>query len=196
LYVANVGDASISVVDTLLFQVTTTILLSDGARLALHPDERTLYAGTRNGIMVVDTASHSIRGVIHGPSGPLAVTPDGSTLYAADCLRDSVFVIDIETGEPVSEIPLPARACGGQPCEPLKIVIGELPEGCAPCVGDCNGDEGVRVNELVTGVDIALGQTALDGCRTLDRDFDGSVKIDELVTAVDNALQGCRYPEG
>lgn len=67
-----------------------------------------------------------------------------------------------------------------------------IPTPPAVCVGDCDGSGGVQINELVTGVNIALGQTALSACEAFDRDDSGSVAISELVAAVNNALLGCR----
>ncbi len=61
----------------------------------------------------------------------------------------------------------------------------------AACTGDCNSDGTVSVDELVTGVDIALGNTPLEQCSSLDADGGGVVTVDELVRAVNNALTGC-----
>jgi hypothetical protein len=64
--------------------------------------------------------------------------------------------------------------------------------GCTPlCVGDCNGDGEVVVNELVKAVNIALGTTELGECTAADGSADGAVTVNELVTAVRNALEGC-----
>ena len=59
------------------------------------------------------------------------------------------------------------------------------------CVGDCNGDDQVTIDELVTGVNIALGAAALGQCPAFDSDASGEVTIDELVAAVSGALNGC-----
>ncbi len=59
------------------------------------------------------------------------------------------------------------------------------------CAGDCNGDFEVTVNELVTGMNIALGSLPISTCPNFDRIGDNMVTIDELVFAVDNALSGC-----
>ncbi len=61
----------------------------------------------------------------------------------------------------------------------------------AQCVGDCNGDEEVAINELVTGVNIALGNADLTTCPEFDENRDGECAINELITAVNNALDGC-----
>ena len=58
------------------------------------------------------------------------------------------------------------------------------------CVGDCNGDGMVTVDELVTGVGIALGSLQRP-CEALDANHDGQVAIAELILAVNNALNGC-----
>jgi YVTN family beta-propeller protein len=54
--------------------------------------------------------------------------------------------------------------------------------------GDCNGEGGVTVDELIRGVSIALGAASLEQCKAFDSNADGKVTIDELVTAVNNAL--------
>lgn len=69
-------------------------------------------------------------------------------------------------------------------------VLGECP-GPAACAGDCNGDGTVTVDEIIRGVNIALGLTAVDDCLAFDADGGGSVTVDEIVTAVNNALSGC-----
>jgi hypothetical protein len=61
----------------------------------------------------------------------------------------------------------------------------------AVCVGDCNGDGRVSVEEIVRGVGIVLGTTPIGSCERLDRDGNGTVTIDELVAAVGFALRGC-----
>jgi hypothetical protein len=60
-----------------------------------------------------------------------------------------------------------------------------------PCAGDCNNDDKVTVNELIKGVNIALGKAEITACAALDLAGDGRVTIDELVKAVNKALSGC-----
>jgi ELWxxDGT repeat protein len=59
------------------------------------------------------------------------------------------------------------------------------------CVGDCDGNGVVTVDELVVGVSIALGISLADDCRGLDSDGDRRITVDELVAAVGYALTGC-----
>lgn len=61
-----------------------------------------------------------------------------------------------------------------------------------PCFGDCDQNGRVLVNELVLGVNIALGRGQLDTCQSLDTNGDDLVRVNELVAAVNAALRGCR----
>jgi len=58
------------------------------------------------------------------------------------------------------------------------------------CAGDCNGDGVVAINELILGVNIALG-APVAGCPAIDANGDGAVAINELIAAVGRALSGC-----
>ncbi len=71
-----------------------------------------------------------------------------------------------------------ADLCAGATCQ------ANLP----PELGDCNGDLVIGVNELVTGVGMALGTTPMSQCRSFDRDGDGTVRVAELIAAVREAL--------
>ena len=59
------------------------------------------------------------------------------------------------------------------------------------CAGDCNGDGMVTVNELILGVNIALGSQPASVCTAMDTDGNGMVTINELIAAVTRALNGC-----
>lgn len=59
------------------------------------------------------------------------------------------------------------------------------------CPGDCNGNFAVSVDELVFGVDIALGHADLADCPLLDVNDDGVADIQDVVVAVGSAIEGC-----
>ncbi|HUL99387.1 MAG TPA: hypothetical protein VLU24_08220, partial [Mycobacterium sp.] len=61
----------------------------------------------------------------------------------------------------------------------------------AACVGDCDGNGEVTVDELIRGVNIALGNTGLNTCASFETNGDSAVTIDELLKGVNNALTGC-----
>ena len=59
------------------------------------------------------------------------------------------------------------------------------------CVGDCNSDREVTIDELLVGVGMALNPPAVLPCPAMDSNHDAMVTIDEIVHAVSNALSGC-----
>jgi len=59
------------------------------------------------------------------------------------------------------------------------------------CVGDCGSDSVVGINELILGVNIALGERSADACPAFACEGAGSVPVNCLVQGVGNALQGC-----
>lgn len=77
------------------------------------------------------------------------------------------------------------------------VVVFALPiwfgpaQARATCGGDCNGDDEVTVDELVTMVNIALGNANVSTCPTGDVNQDNQITIDELIAAVNIALAGC-----
>ena len=58
------------------------------------------------------------------------------------------------------------------------------------CIGDCNGDGNVPVDELIKGVNIALGNTQPSAC-SQGVPSGTTVDIALLVKAVNAALNGC-----
>jgi hypothetical protein len=77
----------------------------------------------------------------------------------------------------------------------LLTILGALmlapPSAAQTCVGDCDDDGSVTINEIVLGVSIALGAQPLEGCLAFDRNGNHTVDVDELVAAVGVAQNGC-----
>lgn len=61
----------------------------------------------------------------------------------------------------------------------------------AACAGDCNEDGQVAVDEIVTAVNIALGNAPLTRCAAADVDGNRAITVDELIAALNRALTGC-----
>jgi hypothetical protein len=59
------------------------------------------------------------------------------------------------------------------------------------CVGDCDANGVVTVNELITGVGIALESVPISACPPFDCSHRGRADIACLIAAVDAALHGC-----
>lgn len=66
-----------------------------------------------------------------------------------------------------------------------------LNRGAGVCGGDCDRSETVTIDELVSGIAIALQHATPDSCRAMDEDRDGTVVIAEIIGAVRSVLIGC-----
>lgn len=60
------------------------------------------------------------------------------------------------------------------------------------CVGDCNLDGVVTVDELVAAANASLDGNVL-GCPAADADHDFKITVDEILMAVTDALDGCQF---
>jgi hypothetical protein len=49
----------------------------------------------------------------------------------------------------------------------------------------------VTVDEILTTVNIALGNGGVTGCGAGDANHNGQITVDEILTAVNKALNGC-----
>ena len=70
------------------------------------------------------------------------------------------------------------------------------PTATPPCTGDCDNSGGVTVDEILTLVNVALGNADVSACEPADRNGDGKITIDEILAAVNNALNGCDQAGG
>lgn len=74
----------------------------------------------------------------------------------------------------------------------LGHATGEPSQQTAPlCVGDCNHDKTVTVDELILGIAISLGELQLQECSDFDENHDDHLTIDELVGSVRSLLDEC-----
>lgn len=100
------------------------------------------------------------------------------TLATGDAAARTTY--EIVVGE---NIPTPTPT----PPVPTPTTTAEIPT----CVGDCNGDGSVTVDEIITGVNIALGIAPPSACPVFDTNGDRTVTVEEILQAVNNALSGC-----
>jgi hypothetical protein len=75
----------------------------------------------------------------------------------------------------------------------VALIANQTDPGPA-CVGDCDDNRRVDIDEVVRAVNIALGRLAVADCMNADPDGSASVAINEWVRAVANALGGCAAP--
>jgi hypothetical protein len=127
-----------------------------------------------------------IRAMVAGDVSPI---PDGAVLYAC--------AVEVRAEAAAGLYPLAAAMplIGGPQGEPLAAMASdgaiEVTEPPLPCVGDCDGSRTVTIEELLLGVNIAIGSASLPACGVFDGDLDGRVAVSELVRAVTHALGAC-----
>lgn len=73
----------------------------------------------------------------------------------------------------------------------LILVAGITSAARASCVGDCNNDGEVSIDEILLSVNIALGSAPMVNCPAADRNLDNEVTVEEILAAVNAALTGC-----
>ncbi|MGD9764530.1 MAG: hypothetical protein AB7V27_12505 [Candidatus Binatia bacterium] len=71
------------------------------------------------------------------------------------------------------------------------LMVFSVASANAQCVGDCDGNNAVAVNEIIVGVNIALDIAPVSSCPSFDTNASGTVEVSELVRAVGFALTGC-----
>jgi hypothetical protein len=77
----------------------------------------------------------------------------------------------------------------------LTSVVSFVPSVVrAQCVGDCNDNGAVTVDEILTMVNIAVGNADVSTCSAGDANHDGHITVDEILGAVNNALDSCPLP--
>jgi Alpha/beta hydrolase domain len=75
----------------------------------------------------------------------------------------------------------------------LAVPVGAA-RGATACVGDCNRDGAVTIDELMRGVGLALGQAPIAECPEFDCNGEGVVTVDCLLQGVKGAVDGCEAP--
>jgi hypothetical protein len=133
----------------------------------------------------VDCTGIRARVLAAGNVDPIA---DGSELYACVVQAGSTAVTG--TSYPLACASASANATTAQSV-PVVCSDGTVLTAISACPGDCSDDGRVTVDELLTGVGIALGALPVTQCLVVDANGDGVVTVDELIQAISNALTGC-----
>jgi len=118
-----------------------------------------------------------------GPTQTIALGSCSPAINAGDpaiCANPPVSGVD-QRG-------LARPAVGHTQCSIGAYEADAVPASC--CVGDCDSNSSVAINELVLGVDIVLGVQPVGACPAFLTPS-GGVDIAQLITAVNNELGGC-----
>jgi serine/threonine-protein kinase len=148
-YVANLGDDTVSVVDTMSHTVVgQPIAVGDGPNtLALSGDGGRLYvSNTRSdSVTVIDTAAARAVATVDVGAFPdgIVLSPDGRRLYVGNAKSDTVSVVDTATARVVGRpIPVGRRPYG----------MGISPDGSTLYVSGFDSDEVVAVDTAANTV--------------------------------------------
>lgn len=76
-------------------------------------------------------------------------------------------------------------------CGLALFAFAVAPVEAQSCLGDCDSSGSVTVDELLVGLNIALGADQVGECTAFEGTTDGAVTVEDLVRGVRNALQGC-----
>ena len=117
------------------------------------------------------------------------VQSDDSGAFTFDAVPPGDYTLAVEEG------------CGGFQCwsaQSVHVADGDVALTLCPtrlagdaCIGDCDLDDTVHVDELVVGVAMALGRQPFSACPAIDVDGNGSIAVNEVVAAVGSSLGGC-----
>jgi hypothetical protein len=181
------ADASTIVTMNLTTGLTVEVATVDGAYGAPS------YAGDDTAIIYSQNDEDTPTGfsLVRQRLGEDRVTPVGSpALWLMDADYGVIYRRGDFTGPPPTPTVTPrlptatvTRTGAATPTRTTR------PQGS--CVGDCDRNGVIVINELIRSVSIALGVTNLSQCLLADRDGDGQVEIAELIAAVNAALSGC-----
>ncbi|MBI3782095.1 MAG: hypothetical protein HY270_01715 [Deltaproteobacteria bacterium] len=146
-------------------------------------DQSTLGASATNPA-VTGTASATISNL-----------PDGSTIGPVTVSGSAFSCAKLAAGNPggggiVSAFAIPDIPQIGPVAVTVALVAKETTTA-STCAGDCGGDGEVTVDELITMVNVALGNAQASTCTAGDTNGDNDITIDEIVAAVGKALNGC-----
>jgi hypothetical protein len=182
------GGASLQIGGTTIDAVGESALIGTAPNLHTHPSWRlTLPDGVvgdyRVSFRVTGTGGYQpsiayTATLTNDPGSPASPTPTAGTPPETPLPTATPLQTGTENPSPNATVPTPQQAT-------------PTPDGGEACPGDCDGDLRVAVNELVTAVNIALGNRLLALCPAADADREGTITISDLVRAVLVALNGC-----
>lgn len=126
-------------------------------------------------------------------------------LFADNACAFSTPPLDSESFDDLSECREPEIEFAVSPGESRLIRVGQrdwLGDGNGgdlsfsieyvdPCLGDCDGNDQVHVDELNKAISIATGVFPSSHCRQADRDGDAQITVDELLAISGRMLNGC-----
>jgi len=166
VYVANSGDRTVSVIETVFNRVVGIITLDEfgGAPqplvprgVAVSPDGNRLYVtdGAGNRLFVIDiTANHAVVGIVSVGKTPygVSVSPDSKRVYVANTDDNTVSVVDGRSNQVIAVVPAGLGPWAfGQFTGPLVAVAAPT---FAPPGGSYSTSQSVKITTPTPGASI------------------------------------------
>lgn len=151
--------------------------------LACSPDSSMVYVVSSGEPLTTKAyipSFESFRITVGNHPEALAVTPDGGMVYVANTGADTVSVVAAVVERVVATVSVGHS--------PMGVAFAQVPPAC---VGDCDDDGHVTVDELIAGARVVVGKEPVDVCAAFDRNGDRTISVDELLQGVSYALAGC-----
>ncbi|QQS54653.1 MAG: PASTA domain-containing protein [Candidatus Competibacteraceae bacterium] len=173
VYVANSGDRTVSVIETVFNRVVGVIALDEfgGAPqplvprgVAVSPDGNRLYVtdGAGNRLFVIDTtANHSVVDIVPVGKKPygVAVSPDSKRVYVANTDDNTVSVIEAITNRVIAVVPVVSGINANGQWAPWAFgrFVGPLATVAAPTFDPPGGNLtlSVRISTTTPGASIS-----------------------------------------
>jgi YVTN family beta-propeller protein len=151
VYVDNVLDNTVSVIDLSVNKVTATVpLASKPAGLAVNPATNRFYVSVKGGVAVYDGVDNSLITtiVVSGNPSIIAMNPNNKNIYVQDSADNEVHVIDTDSDEVIAELPVshPGNGIAFDPTTNQVFVSSASPSGGSVSVFD--GSSNLLINTL------------------------------------------------
>lgn len=156
------------------------------------------HVGIANDLLFVGTERNSLRRCSTNLQASCAEDVDCPGGFCVDA--GPYYIYDARDGTRLNTLILPANVAGGAsivdgtvyvPYGTFDVDGGVVAYSLPACLGDCNRNGAVTVDELVTGVNIALDAAAINRCFALDSNGDRLIRVNELVGGTGNLLDDC-----
>ncbi|MBI1815023.1 MAG: hypothetical protein HYR72_08605 [Deltaproteobacteria bacterium] len=172
------GLASSSVLDV---NNSEGIILGPGQECPVGNDPPTLCLASQQG------APFSCDALAANPTGGTGGAKFGSAFPALHNVIGDL-IVSTSLAAPVEQ---PVNTATPTPTSTTAPTTTPTTPTTGTCVGDCGNDGAVTVEELIRGVNIALGVAPLSDCPQFDADHSTDVTVEELIQGVNIALTHC-----
>jgi YVTN family beta-propeller protein len=153
--------------------------------VAANPNGSVVWVAGGDSLVAVDPETGTVSPVVTNGGGlftGVSVTPAGRRVYVVNALG-SVLAIDTATRQIIATI-----SVGNAPHAFGQFITPDAATNA--CLGDCNGDASVSIDEVVMCVNVALGNQSINACSACT--CSGcETTVADIVMAVNNALGGC-----